>query len=115
MADKIFVDGFMSQEIPDTAPDFILGKASVKIDALIAFLEDNKEYAVNGFLNFTTLRSKSSGKRYTELDLYQYNKNQEDLAKAEMEGIDEAAHSQPDTLTSPGVDGEVIDVQDIPF
>lgn len=76
MAEKIFVSGFQSQDIPDTVPEFILGKTSIKIDDFQKFLEDNKKYAVKGYLNLVTLRSKSTGKRYTELDLYQYNKSQ---------------------------------------
>lgn len=99
--EKIFVDGFMSQEIADTAPEWVLGKASIKVDALIAFLEANKKYAVNGFLNIQTLRSKATGKRYTELDLYQWNKLQE---------------KEPSTMTSVQPDGdEPIDTEGIPF
>lgn len=104
--EKVFVNGFISKEVNDNAPEFILGNASVKIDDLIAFLNDNRKYAVNGWLNWTIKRSKD-GKRYTELDLYQFNKFQE--------GKKEPGRVATDTKTSPGYDGEVIDTADIPF
>lgn len=110
MAEKIFVDGFMSQEVADTAPEWILGKASIKIEALMEFLENNKKYAVNGFLNIQILRSKTTGKRYTELDLYQWSKLQEKEQVA-TEIID-----VPNTKTSPSEDyPEGLDTEQIPF
>lgn len=115
MADKIFVDGLISKEVADTAPDFILGKLSINIDNLKAFLDKSKGYAVNGWLNATILKSKG-GKRYIELDLYQWNKDQEKKMAAELEGIDQAVHTQSSTMTSVQPDGtEPINLQDVPF
>jgi len=100
--EKVFVNGFISKDVPDTAPDFILGNSSVNIKSFVDFLLANEKYAVNGWLNMTTKRSSKDGKRYTELDLYQYNKAQEKL-------------KEPNTLTSTGVNGEVIDTAEQPF
>lgn len=69
---KIFVDGLYSNEVADTAPEFILGKGSINVSKLGKFLAENAMYAVNGYLDYTILRSKE-GKRYIELDLYKYN------------------------------------------
>jgi len=99
--EKIFVNGLISKDIPDSAPDFILGNMSVNIKSFVDFLLANEKYAVNGWLNMTTKRSSKDGKRYTELDLYQYKKSQE--------------NKEHSTLTSPGVNGEVIDTSEMPF
>lgn len=108
MADKIFVNGMISQEIPDTAPEFILGKMSFKIDDFIAFLEENRKYSVGGWVNVTVLRSKSTQKRYAELDLYQWNKLQETNASRE--------ERQASPMTSVQPDGsDPINTDDIPF
>ena len=105
--ETIFVDGFISKDVNDSAPDYILGNASVNIDNLIKFLEENRKYAVNGWLNWTTKRSKG-GKRYTELDLYQFNKQNTVKTNPDLQVA-------TDTKTSPGVNGEVIDTEKIPF
>lgn len=99
--EKIFTSGFISKDIPDSVPEYVLGNTSINIKGFVDFLLANEQYAVNGWLNISTKRSKD-GKRYSELDLYQYNKEQE-------------KKKQPSTLTSPGVDGEVIDMSDMPF
>ena len=70
MAEKIFVNGFISKDVPDTAPDYILGKGSLHVESLMKWLQDNKNLADNGYINITTLRSKTTGKRYTEVDTY---------------------------------------------
>jgi hypothetical protein len=76
--EKIFVNGFISKDVPETAPEFILGNASINIKSFMDFLLANEKYAVNGWINLSTKRSKD-GKRYTELDLYQFNKEQDKL------------------------------------
>jgi hypothetical protein len=77
MDDKILVDGFFSYDIPETAPDWVLGKSAYNVSKFAKFLDDHKQYAINGFLTVQTLRSKS-GKRYAVLDLYEYNKKKAD-------------------------------------
>ena len=86
--EKIFVNGLISKEVDSKAPAFILGKHSIKVDDLITWLQtEGKKYAVNGWVNTTTLLSKG-GKRYIELDLYEFNKSQENkTVKAETEEI----------------------------
>jgi hypothetical protein len=71
--EKIFVDGLFSDDIPDITPDFVLGKGSLDVDRLINFLIAHKKYAVKGYLDYTILRSKASGKRYAELNLWKFN------------------------------------------
>lgn len=73
--DKIFVNGFVSKEVSEKAPPFILGEASIKVDDLIKFLQDNKKYEIDGWLSMTIKRSKTTGKRYSELNLWQWEQN----------------------------------------
>lgn len=71
MAEKIFVNGFISNDVPATAPDFILGKGAFHVPSLLKWLTENKNLAdEKGYINITTLRSKTTGKRYTEVDTY---------------------------------------------
>lgn len=72
----LFVDGYFTNDIPDTAPAFILGKGSFHVKKLVAFIQANEKYATNGWINFVTKRSKN-GTRYTEVDLYSWKKAQE--------------------------------------
>ena len=91
--EKIFVDGMISKEVPESAPEFILGQGSFNVDRLINFLNNNRQYGMpdkdkNVWLNYKILRSKTSGKRYVELDMYQYDKNRsEGLAEEDKKAI----------------------------
>ena len=93
MTEKIFVDGYITNDIADTLPPYILGKGAFHVKKLIKFLQDNEKYAVNGWINFSTLRSKEKGSRYTEIDLWAYNKKQES-GESVAQGI------QPSTLSA---------------
>lgn len=70
MTEKIFVNGLISKDVSDTAPEFILGKLSVKVSELAKWLEENKGIAENDWINLTVKRSGTSGKRYIEVDTY---------------------------------------------
>lgn len=70
MSEKIFVNGLISKDVPETAPEFILGKLSVKVSELSKWLNDNKGIADNDWINLTVMRSKITGKRYIEVDTY---------------------------------------------
>ena len=69
---KIFIDGLYSNEVDEKAPEWVLGKGSINVAKLGKFLAENANYAVNGYLDYSILRSKSGG-RYVELDLYKFN------------------------------------------
>lgn len=70
LENKIFVNGLISKEVPETAPEFILGKMSIKVSELSKWLEDNKGIADNDWINLTILRSRNTGKRFIEVDTY---------------------------------------------
>lgn len=72
MADKIFVNGLISKDIPETTPEFILGKNSIHVDSLIKWLQEVGKGLADekGYVNTVTLRSKTTGKRYIEVDTW---------------------------------------------
>lgn len=74
MVDKIFINGLISKDIPDTTPEWVLGKHSIKVQELIDWLTTNKHLAdQNGWINLVTKRSQSTGKRFMEVDTWKPN------------------------------------------
>lgn len=63
MADKVFADG-MIVKVPQNAPDFVIAKASFKVEEFIQFLKQNDN---NGWVNVDLLIGKS-GKPYAKLN-----------------------------------------------
>lgn len=67
MADeKIFAEGF-SFKRNENAPDFVVGRQTIKVDEAIAFLKAN---AKNGWVNLDIKRAKG-GNFYCELDTWE--------------------------------------------
>ena len=63
--EKIFADGF-SFKRNENAPDFVVGRVSIKVEDAIAFL---KKHQNNGWVTLNTNKSKS-GSFYMELDTF---------------------------------------------
>lgn len=71
MADKIFVNGLISKDIPESTPEFILGKNAIHVPSLKQWLIENEKLAdEKGYINTVTFRSKNTGKRYIEVDTW---------------------------------------------
>jgi len=71
MNEKQFIAGFYSNDVADTAPDWILGKGSIKVSLLKEWLEENKHLADgDGFIRYTIKRSQTTKKRYVEVDTW---------------------------------------------
>jgi len=64
--DKIFADGFVFKR-REGAPDFVIGRQSIKVDEAIAFLKANVK---NGWVNLDIKQSKG-GSYYCELDTWE--------------------------------------------
>ena len=64
--EKIFAEGFIFK-FQETAPDWHVGKLSIKLDDAIAFL---KKHEKNGWVNLDINESRS-GKFYVELDTWE--------------------------------------------
>ena len=65
MVDKIFPKGLFFNRRHD-APDFVIGRISMKIDDFSKFVRENKD---GEWMNFNVLKSKE-GKSYVELDTW---------------------------------------------
>lgn len=122
--ERIYVDGFYTNDLHPSAPDFVLGRGSFNVEKLINWLKEHEQYAVNGYLNFQVLKSKKDGKRYTVLDLYAYN-NAQGGAKEQPRTTSAPQFSQGKPFTGDPVpadipdeapaQGEDFSVEDIPF
>lgn len=63
--EKVFANGF-SFKRRESAPDFVIGNLSVKVDDAVKFLQENQK---NGWVNLDVLNSKG-GKPYIELNTW---------------------------------------------
>jgi len=61
--EKIFAEGF-SFKRRDNAPEFVVGRPSIKVEEAVAFLE---KHAKNGWVNIDIKKAKN-GNYYCELD-----------------------------------------------
>lgn len=64
--EKIFAEGF-SFKRNENAPDFVVGRLSLKVDEAIAFMKDNHK---NGWVNLN-IKTARSGNHYVELDTFE--------------------------------------------
>lgn len=65
MEEKIFADGF-SFKRNDNAPEFVVGRLSMKVDEAVAFI---KQHQQNGWINLNVKKART-GNFYIELDTY---------------------------------------------
>lgn len=75
--EKIFADGF-SFKRQENAPDFVIGRLSLKVDEAIAFIKENEK---KGWVNLNVKTAKS-GSFYVELDTYEPKPRGEEQASA---------------------------------
>jgi hypothetical protein len=64
--DKVFADGFIFKR-SENAPDWVIGKISVKVEDAVKFLNNNIK---NGWVNLNVNQSQN-GKIYIELDTWE--------------------------------------------
>jgi len=64
--EKIFADGF-SFKRNEKAPEFVVGRLSLKVDDAVLFL---KAHQKNGWVNLN-VKTARSGNHYVELDTYE--------------------------------------------
>lgn len=81
--DKIFADGF-SFKRSEKAPDFVVGRLSMKVDEAVAFLKQNIK---NGWVN-VNIKTARSGNYYVELDTYE-PKNDKANVDSKQQNVDE--------------------------
>jgi len=64
--EKIFADGFIFKK-KETAPDFVVGALSLKVDEAVAFI---KKHTKMGWVNLD-IKQGRSGNYYVELDTFE--------------------------------------------
>ncbi len=77
--EKIFADGF-SFKRRENAPDFVVGRISVKVDDAISFLKKNQK---GGWVNLNCNQAKS-GNYYLELDTFVPKSSETKEEKADL-------------------------------
>lgn len=123
MADNIFAEGFYFKRRED-APEFVIGRLSIKLEDAIPFLEANVK---NGYVNLNVLKSRETGSPYMTLDTYEPDPNkarsggttaasnkptQEGMAKPKRVGIPAPKTAVSSNQTLPQQEEEV---NDLPF
>jgi len=93
--EKIFADGFIFKR-NDNAPDFVVGRLSIKVDEAIKFLTDHQS---KGWVNIDIKKSQG-GKFYTELDQWK--------PQGESQGVSNTTQTQTQVAAGDGGD-------DLPF
>ena len=68
--EKVFADGF-SFKRSENAPDFVVGRLSLKVDEAIAFI---KQHDKRGWVNLN-IKTARSGNHYVELDTFEPKKS----------------------------------------
>jgi hypothetical protein len=71
--ERVFADGFRFER-KDSAPEYVVGRLSLKIDEAVAFI--NKHANANGWINLSVMIGRS-GNPYVELDTYEPKQNAE--------------------------------------
>lgn len=99
--EKIFADGF-SFKRNENAPDFVVGRLSMKVDEAIAFL---KKHEKGGWTNLNVKQARS-GNYYLELDTYEPKAG----AKAEPK-----AQKEPAPKSKPKAKAVQEDEEELPF
>jgi hypothetical protein len=90
--EKIFADGFVFKR-NENAPDFVVGRVSIKVEEAIAFIKKHEE---NGWVNLG-VKTARSGNYYMDLDKFQAN----DSSKKESAVNKYEAKSEPATADLP--------------
>lgn len=82
--DKIFANGFLFKDKNEQAPEWVIGKMSIKVDEATEWLN---EHADGGWVNVEIKRAQS-GKPYIELDKWKPTKQAAPAPAPEPDGED---------------------------
>lgn len=86
--EKIFADGF-SFKRNENAPEFVVGRLSMKVDDAIAFIKTNQN---NGWVNLD-IKQARSGNYYVELDTFKPTQKQEAQPQAKAKAKPQTAQA----------------------
>jgi hypothetical protein len=71
--ERVFADGFSFRKPTGDAPEYVVGRLSLKVDDAMAFVNANKN--ANGWINLSIMIGRS-GNPYVELDTYEPKKDE---------------------------------------
>lgn len=98
--EKIFADGFIFKR-NENAPDFVVGRLSMKVDDAIAFM---KQHEKSGWVNLN-IKTARSGNYYMDLDTFEakqqgsaVDKYNAKATNAKMENAEAIAEEEDDDL-----------------
>lgn len=93
--EKIFADGF-SFKRNENAPDFVIGRLSMKVDEAIAFM---KKHEKRGWVNLN-VKTARSGNHYIELDTYEPKggSGEQDVKSKPTRASEKRSHETPEDL-----------------
>jgi len=80
MSDSIFPKGMFIKRHPK-APDFVIGKISVKLEDFIPFIQQHES---NGWVNFDVKKKKGTNDPYMELDTWKPDQQKSQQAPQEQ-------------------------------
>lgn len=84
--EKIFADGFVFKR-NENAPDFVVGRLSMKVDEAVAFIKKNEK---SGWTNLS-IKQARSGNYYVELDTFEAkNDSSKSVSNAPTPAVAEA-------------------------
>tara|TARA_R110000796_G_scaffold252271_1_gene385874 strand:+ start:3250 stop:3540 length:291 start_codon:yes stop_codon:yes gene_type:complete len=91
--EKIFAEGF-SFKRRDNAPEFVIGRQSIKVDEAVAFLMANVK---NGWVNLD-IKLSQGGKYYMELDTWEANGSTTPAKKPTKDAIPSSISTEGEEL-----------------
>lgn len=77
--ERVFADGFSFRKPTGDAPEYVVGRLSLKVDEAIDFI--NKHKNANGWVNLSIMVGRS-GNPYVELDTYEPKKQEGEPTEA---------------------------------
>lgn len=106
--EKIFADGFVFKR-NEKAPDFVIGRMSIKVEEAIAFLKQHEE---NGWVNLG-VKTARSGNFYVELDTFK--PKSDDSAVDKYNAAKQAQPQEPQYSPLPQQGAGEEEEDDLPF
>jgi hypothetical protein len=113
--EKVFADGF-SFKRNETAPDYVVGRLSLKVDDAVAFIK--KHANSNGWINLSIMYGRS-GNPYVELDTYEPAKQSSEPQEVKKSNSTRKSGSNPignieSNFTEDAI-RDLVDDEDLPF
>lgn len=107
--ERVFADGFSFRKPTGDAPEYVVGRLSLKVEDAIDFI--TKHQNANGWVNLSIMVGRS-GNPYVELDTYEPKKQEEEPTEAKPKAKSKPAQQPLREAIDPE---EEEDDEDLPF